>query len=159
MASDQLREFFERARQQGKIRAWGVSQEEGLEADFARAFAPEGVSQLRGDVLDPAPRPADVAFGVLNAPHARLAQALSTNAQLARHWRDTLEIDPQAPGMLAKLILGSSLTATGCRAILYSTTKPQRVTDAASAVCAPPDPEIVTRFLGLVEEFRAGACA
>ncbi|MCV7411496.1 general stress protein [Mycobacterium florentinum] len=159
VASDQLREFFERARQQGKIRAWGVSQEEGLEVDFARAFAPEEVSQLRSDVLDPSPRPADLAFGVLNAPHARLSGALSADARLARRWRDTLQIDPLAPGVLAKLILGCSLSATGCRAILYSTTKPQRVADAASAVCAPLDPEILTRFLALVKEFRVGASA
>ncbi len=60
VAAAQLCEFFERARGQGKIRAWGVSQDEGLEVDFARAFAPHGISQLRSDLLDPAPRAADL---------------------------------------------------------------------------------------------------
>ena len=52
----------EGARQQGKIRAWGVSQDEGLEMDFAGRFAPEGVDQLRSDVLHPSPRPAHLTF-------------------------------------------------------------------------------------------------
>ncbi len=42
VATDELREFFERARQQGKIRAWGVSQDEGLEVDLCRPFASGG---------------------------------------------------------------------------------------------------------------------
>ncbi len=71
VAAAQLCEFFERARGQGKIRAWGVSQDEGLEVDFARAFAPHGISQLRSDL----PRAADLAFAVLRRPHAALSTA------------------------------------------------------------------------------------
>jgi D-threo-aldose 1-dehydrogenase len=159
VASGELREFFERAKGQGKIRAWGVSQDEGLEADFARAFAPEGVSQLRSDLLNPSPRPADLAFGVLNRPHATLSAALLADTRLSGHWREALQIDPLAPGVLPKLILGSSTAATDCRAILYSTTKPQRVAEAASAVSSPLDAETLTRFRALVEEFREGAAA
>jgi D-threo-aldose 1-dehydrogenase len=155
----ELREFFERARQQGKIRAWGVSQDEGLEVDFARAFAPEGVSQLRSDLLNPSPRPADLAFGVLSRSYAVLSGALLADARLAGYWREALQIDPLALGVLPKLILGSSATATGCRAILYSTTNPRRVAEAASAVSSPLDAEILTRFRALVDEFRGGAAA
>jgi aryl-alcohol dehydrogenase-like predicted oxidoreductase len=158
VAKDELRQFFEHARQQGKIRAWGVAQD-GLEGDFARAFAPEGVSQLRSDLLNPSPRPADLAFGVLERSYARLSEALLANAGLASHWREALQIDPLAPGVLAKLILGSSVTATGCRAILYSTTKPHRVAEAASAVSSPLNTEILTRFRALAEEVREGAAA
>ena len=158
VARDELRQFFELARQQGKIRAWGVAQG-GVELDFAWAFAPEGVSQLRSDLLNPSPRPADLAFGVLERSYARLSETLLANAQLARHWREALQINPLAPGVLAKLILGSSVTATGCRAILYSTTKPQRVAEAASAISSPLNAEILTRFGALVEEFRAGVAA
>jgi aryl-alcohol dehydrogenase-like predicted oxidoreductase len=158
-AGDELGEFFERAHRQGKIRAWGVSQDEGLEVDFAGAFAPQGVSQLRSDVLHPPPRPADLAFGVLNRSYTTLSAALLADVRLAEQWRDALQTDPLTPGLLAKLILGSSATATGCRAILYSTTKPHRVADAASAVSSPPDAEILARFLALVEEFRDGAAA
>jgi D-threo-aldose 1-dehydrogenase len=159
VATDGLRQFFERARQQGKIRAWGVSQDTGLEVDFARAFAPEGVSQLLSDLLNPSPRPADLAFGVLGRSYGVLSGRLLADAQLARYWREALQIDPLAPGVLPKLILGSSATATGCRAILYSTTNPRRVAEAASAVSSPVDAEILTRFQALVEEFRGGAAA
>lgn len=155
VAGGELREFFERAHRQGKIRAWGVSQDEGLEVDFAQAF--DGVSQLRSDLLNPAPRPADIAFGVLSAPLTTLSGALLANARLASHWRETLQVDPLAPGVLPKLILGSSATATGCGAILYSTTNPNRVAEAASAVSSPLDAEMLARFLTLVAEFRAGA--
>lgn len=159
VAGDELREFFERARQQGKIRAWGVSQDEGLEVDFVRAFGPRAVSQLRSDLLDPSPRPADIAFGVLERPHRKLSGALLADPGMASRWREALQADPLAPGVLARLILASSITATGWRAILYSTTRPQRVTEAADAVSSPADAETVARFLALVKEFRQGAAA
>lgn len=159
IVGDELRRFFERARQQGKIRAWGVSQDEGLDVDFAGAFAPEGVSQLRADLLNPPPRPADLAFGVLNRPYAALSAALQADARLARRWREALQIDPLARGVLPKLILAASAAATGCPAILFSTTKPHRVAEAAAAVSSPPDAETSNRFHTLVEEFRAGFAA
>lgn len=156
VAGDELRQFFERAHQRGKIRAWGVSQDDGLELDFAREFAPRGVRQVRGDLLNPPPHPADLAFGVLNHSYTVLSAALHADAGLARRWRESLQLDPLAKGALPKLILGTSTAATGCRAILYSTTNPNRVTEAASAVSSPPDPETSARFLALVEEFRQG---
>lgn len=159
VAGDELREFFERAYAQGKIRAWGVSQDEGLEVDFAGAFAPRGVSQVRGDLLDPPPRPADLVFGVFNRSYTTLSAALRADPRLAGHWCDTLQADPLAPGVLPRLILATSATATGCRAILYSTTNPRRVADAASAVSSPPDEEVLERFLALVEQFRRGPAA
>jgi hypothetical protein len=159
VAGDELREFFESVRQQGKIRAWGVSQDEGFEVDFAAAFAPQGLSQVRSDLLAASPRPADLAFGVLNRPYATLMRALRADEGLAARWRDALETDPLAPGVLPRLILASAGAATGCRAILYSTTKPQRVAEAARAVSSPPDPEVLTAFLALAEEFREGADA
>lgn len=158
IAGDELREFFERARQRGKIRAWGVSQDEGLETDFTRVFAPDAVRQLRSDLLTPAPRSADLAFGVLNEPYRRLSAALLADPHLARRWREALQADPLAPGMLPRLILGSSADVIDCRAMLYSTTKPYRVAEAASAVASGLDAQTRSRFLGLVEEFRgAGA--
>jgi D-threo-aldose 1-dehydrogenase len=159
VAVDELREFFESARQRGKIRAWGVSQDEGLEVDFAGAFAPDGVSQLQSDLLHPSPRPPDIAFGVLNRSHTALSAALLTDDRLARRWREMLQIDPLAPGVLQRLILGSSATATGCGVLLYSTTKPHRVIEAANAVSSPLDPEVLTRFGVLVTEFREGSAA
>ena len=156
IANGELREFFEQAHRQGKIRAWGVSQDEGLEVDFADAFAPHAVRQLRSDLLTPSPRPADLVFGVLNRSHAALSAALRADPGLARKWREALQTDPLAPGVLPKLILGSAATATGCRAILYSTTKAHRVAEAASAVSSPLDPETLTRFLELVAESRQG---
>ncbi|WP_422749884.1 aldo/keto reductase [Mycobacterium sp. WMMD1722] len=156
VATEELRQFFERARTQGKIRAWGVSQDEGLEVDFAAPFAPEGVDQIRSDVLHPSPRPADITFGVLNRPYGMLSAALHADPRMTSRWRDALEIDPLAPGVLAKLIIGSAARATAARAILYSTTKPERVAEAANAVASPFDAETLTRFLGLVEEFAEG---
>jgi aldo/keto reductase family protein len=152
----ELRQFFELARRQGKIRAWGVSQDEGLEVDFSREFAPEGVSQVRGDLLNPPPHPADLVFGVLNGSYTALTAALQADATLVRRWREVLQLDPLATGTLPRLILGTSAAATGCRAILYSTTDPHRVAQAANAVSSPPDAEVLTRFLALVAEFRAG---
>lgn len=157
MTDELLEFFFEDARQQGKIRAWGVSQDSGLEVNFAGLFGPpEGVDQLRGDVLHPSPRPADITFGVLNRPLEMISAALRADPQMAAHWRDALQIDPLAPGgVLAKLILGSASSATDSRAILYSTTNPpKRIAEAASAVESPYGAGTLSRFLELAEEFR-----
>lgn len=159
VAHDELRGFFEDSRRQGKIRAWGVSQDEELDVDFARAIGPDSVSQLRSDLLAPSPRSADLAFGILNRSYATLSAALRADPALAGRWREALQLDPLASGALPRLILGSSAIAMGCRAMLYSTTKPHRVAEAAVAVSAPPDSETVARFLALVEEFRNGAAA
>lgn len=159
VAGDELGEFFERAHRQGKIRAWGVSQDEGLEVDFAGSFAPRGVSQVRGDLLGPPPRPADLAFGVFNRAYTTLFAALSADARTAERWRETLEVDPLAPGVLPRLILASSAAATGCRAILYSSTDPRRVADAARAVSSPPDAALLKRFVALAQQFRRGPAA
>jgi aryl-alcohol dehydrogenase-like predicted oxidoreductase len=159
VAGEELGDFFERARQQGKIRAWGVSQDEGLETDFAAAFAPRGVSQVRGDLLDPPLRPADLVFGVFNRSYTTLSAALRADARLAGHWRETLGAEPLSAGVLSRLILASSAAATGCRGILYSSTDPRRVADAASACSSPPDAEVLARFLVLVEQYRRGSAA
>ena len=154
VAADELRQFFESAHEKGKIRAWGVSQDEGLDMNFAELFAPVGVDQLRGDLLHPPPRSADITFGVLDRPHRMLSAALKADYRLTARWRDALQLDPLAPGVLAKLILGSAAGATDSRAILYSTTKPERIGEAAQAVSSPYDAQTLAQFRGLAEEFR-----
>lgn len=156
VVTDELRDFFERARRHGKIRAWGVAQDRKNDADIAAAFEPEGVSQLRADLFAPSARPADISFGVLNRSLARLSQTLRADPPLANRWRDTLDIDPLDPNTLVRLILGSSATATNCRVILYSSTDPRRVAAAARAVSVPLDRDIMARFLALVQELRSG---
>lgn len=152
VAAEELCGFFERALQQGKIRAWGVARDRQRDADIAREFGPSAVSQLRADLFDPPPQSADFAFGVLNRSVSTLSHALRADPRLAGRWRETLGLDPLAPGALVRLVLGSSATATRCRAILYSSTDPRRVTEAARAASSPPDPEVVARFLDLARE-------
>lgn len=159
VATEELREFFERARDQGKIRAWGIAQDRYFEHDLAREFEPEGVSQRRADLFDAPSQPADIAFGVLDPSLSALSRALQADSGLAIRWREALQIDPLAPDTLLRLILGSSATATSCRAILYTSTNPQRVADAASAVAEPLDPEVEARFLALVKELPLEALA
>lgn len=152
VATDELREFFERARQQGKIRAWGVAQDRPNDVDFAREFEPEGINQLRADVLNHPARQADIAFGVLDRSLATLSQTLKADPPLANRWGEALQIDPLDPTALVRLILGSSRAATGCCAILYSSTSPRRVAEAANTISEPLDSELVERFLALIEE-------
>ncbi|MCV7302828.1 aldo/keto reductase [Mycobacterium barrassiae] len=155
VVTDELREFFERARREGKIRAWGVAQDRKNDADIAAAFEPEGVRQLRADLFTPPLRPADISFGVLNRSLARLSQTLRADSSLANRWRDILDIDPLDPSTLVRLILGSSATATNCRAVLYSSTNPRRVAAAARAVSVPLDHDVMVKFLALVQELRS----
>ena len=159
LAIDELLDFFERASLQGKVRAWGVSQDEGLEVDFASAFAPTGVSQLRSDILNPAPRSGDLAFGVLNQSLAVLSGALRGDVRMASRWREELDVDPLAAGVLPRLILGSAAAVAGCRAILYSTTDSRRVVEAARAVSSPPDERSRPSSCASGADFRRGVAA
>nr|WP_090276733.1 aldo/keto reductase [Mycolicibacterium komanii] len=152
VATDELRDFFERAYRHGKIRAWGVAQDRQREGDIAREFEPGAVRQLRADLFDPSPQPADIAFGVLNRPLVAISQALRSDSTLASRWRKTLGMDPLDPDVLLRLTLGSSTTATGCRAILYSSTNPKRVTEAARVASMPLDRQDVAQFLALARE-------
>jgi D-threo-aldose 1-dehydrogenase len=156
VATEELRAFFQRALGQGKIRAWGVAQDRQNVLNIAQQFAPEVVSQVRADLFDPAPQPADFAFGVLNRSLMTLSRRLQADARLAGRWREALSLDPLYPGTLLQLILGSAAAATRCRAILYSSTDPKRVSEAARAVSAPLDAEVVTRFLALAKELSPG---
>ena len=160
---DGLMAFFERAKQQGKIRAWGVSQDEDTDVDIAARFGPSSVSQLLCSAVAPPNRPVDIAFGVFSGPYTRITSALSANATLLDRWRETLGLDPLAPAALTRLIMGSSRTAVNARAVLYSTTKPQRIADAATAFSAAADPITQRRFEALAQELGKddgpGCCA
>ncbi len=152
VAVDELRSFFDHARQLGKIRAWGVAQDRPRNVDLALEFDPEGVSQVRADLFSPSSRPADFAFGVINRSMTTISGALRADSRLADRWRESLGVDPLTPRTLLRLILGSSPTATNCRVVLYSSTDPKRVADAAHATSKPLDRDLAARFLALARE-------
>jgi D-threo-aldose 1-dehydrogenase len=153
---DGLTEFFEDAREKGKIRAWGASQDEDVDTDIAARFGPNSVGQILCNAISPPNRPVDIAFGVLNEPYAALTEKLTADPGLLNRWRETLGVDPLAPGVLARLILSSAREITNSQAVLYSTTKPKRVAEAATAFADAVDSDIQGRFAVLAQEFGKG---
>jgi diketogulonate reductase-like aldo/keto reductase len=151
--TDGLLEFFERARQSGKIRAWGISQDEDADAGLARGFGDSCILQLRCDALAPPPSPPDIAFGILDRPHTSLTTALRADPSLHARWQEQLGADPLAPNVLADLLISSARDLTHSKSILYSTTKPHRIAQAAAAASKPLDPETYSRLKNLLEEF------
>jgi hypothetical protein len=158
-----IMEFFEGAKQAGKIRAWGASQDEDTDVDIAGRFGIDSVRQFMCDVTDPPGQPIDIAFGVFNKPHTTIRNALVSDRALHDRWCHSLGLDPLAPGVLSRLIMGSSRTTLNARALLYSTTNPTRIADAAAAFSTPVDSAtehgfaVLARQLGKDDE--PGCCA
>jgi len=151
--------FFEQARAAGKIRAWGVSQDNHPEVELLGALGEAALLQVRSDAFDRSTREPDITFGVLGAAHARITSALGADAVLRRTWVDHLGDDVLAPGVLARYLLADAVLGGQTRVALYSTTKPERIADAVHAVATPPPAEALAAFRRLTEQLgsRSGA--
>lgn len=146
---DGLIEFFEGAKQQGKIRAWGVSQDEDTDVDLAARLGTPGVRQLRCSAVSPPHRPVDLAFGIFYEPYSVIRRKLYSDTELLDQWRQTLGLDPLVPGVLTDLILASSREALNATALLYSTTQQHRLAEASASMSTTGDSATLTRFADL----------
>lgn len=149
--AEELLGFFEQQRAAGKLRSWGVSQDAHPGLDVASRLGPSAVLQVREHALARADREEPrVTFGVLGGPHAELSAWLQAEPAARRRWTSALGTDPCRGDTLAALLLADALDANPGGAVLFSTTKPDRVRFAARTLAEPPGAETLATFRTLL---------
>jgi D-threo-aldose 1-dehydrogenase len=142
--------FLTDARDAGKIRAWGVSQDAHPELDVIDQLGPAAILQIRADAFHPVAsvRPR-LTFGALGAAYDRIFLALKSDPALYTRWAYTLDVDPTRKDDLARLLIADALAANPEGAILYGTPQAGRMDVATGALIDPPPPAVLDTFRDL----------
>jgi D-threo-aldose 1-dehydrogenase len=133
-------ELLERARGSGKIRSWGVAGEaESIAAVIKQFPGPTPVVQIRDDIFRPndhpsLPAPPDflITFGVLGYALPRILDHVTANGERARRWSEAVGQDCADPHTIVTYLLKDARRANPGGTVLYSTTQPGRIRDAAA---------------------------
>lgn len=152
---DELVAFFEQAKLAGKIRAWGVSQDNHPDVDIIDQLGNSALLQVRSDVFDRSARDPDITFGVLGAALERITTTLADDPAMRERWSRTLGVEVAAPGILPRLLLADAIHGVGARSVLYSTTNPQRLASAAEALNSPPSDDVLAAFRACCSEMAS----
>jgi D-threo-aldose 1-dehydrogenase len=130
-----LGELFGDLVQRGMVRAWGVSGDPDPCISLARAGAP--VLQVRDEIFAPvaAPpgAPSTISFGVLARPLARIRRHLDSDPRRQARWRATVGCDCGNSEVLASLLLQDALERNPAGAVLFATTRRERIGPAVAA--------------------------
>jgi aryl-alcohol dehydrogenase-like predicted oxidoreductase len=139
---DEIAAFLEDARQRGLIGAWGISGEPGESLHVAAGFVPHvPVLQLRDDVLTrtweraPASPAARISYGALSTALPTITSHLHSSPDRRAAWSEATGVDCGDPEQLAALLLQASVAANPGGAVVFSTTRVDRVGPMATA-CA-----------------------
>lgn len=147
--------FLEEARAAGKIRAWGMSLDDGSRTEVLSRLPGSGIVQLRHDVLDDTgPRPKSIAFGVLSA-HTAISRWLSQSPEARSRWTTAIGADPLEDDLLAKLLLARTLTEPNVVACLYSTTQMGRLGIPAAVMASSLPPGQLEAFARCLADDRS----
>jgi diketogulonate reductase-like aldo/keto reductase len=146
LKSDQVYELLERARISGKIRAWGVAGEpETATAVIEELPGPTLVVQIRDDIFrrDEVLNLRDqsnylITFGVLGFAVPRVLAHVTANGERTRKWSEAVGADCANPHTIATFLLKDAMRANTNGTVLYSTTRPERLRDAAALFVSDP---------------------
>ncbi|HEY2636098.1 MAG TPA: aldo/keto reductase, partial [Solirubrobacteraceae bacterium] len=131
---EDLREFLDGERQAGRILAWGVAGE-ARPAATAAGFGVPVVVQARQDVFSRAQEPpAQIAFGVLARALARILEHVGSSEDVAHRWAEATGEDCRDSDVVTRLLLQDALQANPAGAVLFTTTRRDRVGLAAGAL-------------------------
>lgn len=142
-----LRAFLEGALQQGKIRAFGASQDHL--SDFAiEQLGSRAVLQIRDTVLDrPAVARPRVTFAVL-ADVVRAVDRWVKTPEAAAEWHAETGVDPTDRYAIGWLVLAEALASNADGTVLFASVDPSRVSHAA-AIAAGQEPASEDAIAGL----------
>jgi D-threo-aldose 1-dehydrogenase len=146
-------EFLETAKMTGRIRCWGIAGETETVTSVAKALCVQTpVAQVRDDILRRQielryPR-SDylITFGLLGSALPAILRHVNTSADRSRKWSNAVGEDITKPEVVASLLLQDSLQVNATGTVLYSTTRPERLREAAAIASrdsTKPDPSLV----------------
>jgi D-threo-aldose 1-dehydrogenase len=143
---DDVRAFLESAVAAGTIRSWGIAGEP------AAVDVPVPVAQVRADIFDRSlrrvPARAAIAFGAIGRALPRILTHVRSDPLVRRRWGEAVGADCGDAGVVAPLLLRDAMRENGRGAVLFSTTRRERV---AGAVRATEDDGGLEAFRALVE--------
>jgi hypothetical protein len=148
---DELTEFFCQARDEGRIRTWGLSGPLPDILPVSRAHpALAPVLQYACDALTraslPVPPPGpQITYAPFSQALDRIAATFEHSAAAAEAWRKELDV-PRDRGTIAGLLLAESLTPPANGPVVFSTT---RIDHLERLVAAAHDPAVLQRIAPL----------
>jgi hypothetical protein len=132
----------------GRIRSWGSSADINQPAGEVRALCDSSpVLQFRDDIFEQpptaatAPHQAAVTFGIMERALPKLTAYLEKSVSERVAWNARLGFDVAGSDALAHLLLRQALHRNRSGPVLFSSTLPDRVRDAATHAVASCDPE------------------
>ena len=156
----ELASYLDAERERGRIRAWGTAGEDGQTNDQVVGPLPgQGVVQHRDNLLDPANPMARssqlgrITFGVLGLSLPRILSVLAAEPKLCQDFSDMLGVDISHTDNLMELLLREALRRNDHGPVLFATTRPDRMSRAATAVESAPSPlerEVVQKLVAAV---------
>jgi aryl-alcohol dehydrogenase-like predicted oxidoreductase len=137
---DEIATFLEDARERGLIGAWGISGEPAESRQVADTFQRAvPVLQLRDDVLTrtweqaPATPVAQLSYGALSTALPKIAAHLESEPERRARWSEAIGVDCGDVEQLASLLLQTAVVANPRGAVVFSTTRVDRVSLMAAA--------------------------
>jgi len=133
---DELGETLEDLRRAGTVRAWGLAGEHRSSAELLATVEPPPVLQIRDDLFEPFPVDPDrppITFGVLSRALPRIVSHVSESDSRRAAWREAVGEDCSHAETVASLLLRDALLRNPTGTVLFSSTRPERVADAAAA--------------------------
>lgn len=155
VAVEGLRDFLESAREAGSIRCWGIAGEMATALRTAESFPCDVVLQARDDILSrpvagsavqPIPQ---ITFGALSSALERILRHVRSSDLVRHRWREATGLDCSTAAAVSSLLLQDSLEANANGAVLFSTTKSERIASNAGVVDRTDKP-VLRAFQGLV---------
>jgi D-threo-aldose 1-dehydrogenase len=142
---DELDRFFRQARDEGKIRAWGVAGAGVTAVQLAKRFGADATLQQRYALFDRSScdtnRRGRIVFGFLAVTLSRLTNYLGADPQLRSEWTSSLGLGSRWTEEIAELLLLEAIDSNEGAVVLVSTTRPERMQRAAEAIDGAVDGE------------------
>lgn len=134
---DGLAETLEDLRVAGLVRAWGIAGERQASARLVEGVDPHPVLQIRDSIFEPFPaagqeRP-PITFGILSGALSRVVEHIASSEGRRAEWSEAVGEDCGSPEVLASLLLRDALLRNPAGAVLFSTTRPERIALASAA--------------------------
>lgn len=157
---DDVRDFLDRARLAGHIRTWGIAGEANELASVVPLLDnPPPVIQVRDDIfrdqreIHTLPSQYHVTFGTLGYALPTIMRYVNSRTERVQAWNEAVGADCSDASVVAGLLLKDSLQSNSRGTVLYSTTRPERLRDAAALAqgdLTTSDPSLET-FRALVK--------
>lgn len=149
-------EYLEEARHAGHLRAWGVAGEPSPCIQIKQSLPTATVLQTRQDILSrvsalPQGLGPLITFGVLGDAFHQITRYLGKSQQCRSRWSEELGIEC-SPQVVASMLLRDALEANPKGVVLYSTTRPERLSEASAVANHTDGASVLVELRRLVSE-------